>query len=194
MTNRLARLISVITVVPIVAFGVVTALYIAEKGIFSTYWYLFSLLFLSLIPISAYGLKNVFPAYKNSGRSGERKLAFIFGTTSFTLGAVFCFIFKAPDVVKIIFLAYMISSILLSISNAVIKLKASGHACGVSGPLLLIVFFLGYKLWYVFLLLPVVFWARLKMERHTAKELLWGTLIGLLSTAPVIFIFTCKHW
>jgi hypothetical protein len=182
----------VITVVPIVAFGVVTALYIADKGIFSTYWYLFSLLFLSLIPISAYGLKNVFPAYKNSGRSGERKLAFIFGTISFTLGTVFCFIFKAPDVVKTIFLAYMISSILLSISNAVIKLKSSGHACGVSGPLLLIVFFLGYKLWYVFLLLPVVFWARLKMERHTAKELLWGTLIGLLSTAPVIFIFTCK--
>lgn len=185
-------MISVITVVPMVAIGVVTALYIAEKNIFSIYWYLFALLFLGLIPISAYGLKNIFPSYKNSGRDGERKLAFIFGTTSFILGTVSCFILKAPDSIKIIFLAYVVSSILLSISNGVIKLKSSGHACGVSGPLLMVVYFLGYRLCYVFLLLPVVFWSRLKMERHTTTELLSGTLIGLLSTALVLFIFTYK--
>jgi membrane-associated phospholipid phosphatase len=186
-------LISIITVVPIVAAGVVTAIYLADTGVFhNRCWYLFSLVFLTLIPISAYALKAVLPAYKNKGRSGERKLAFIFGTASFVLGTAFCFIFQAPVGVRIIFLSYLISSVLLSISNTVIGLKSSGHACGVSGPFLLLVFFLGFKLWWAFLLLLAIFWSRLKMGRHTIKELLSGALIGFLSTALVIFIFTYK--
>lgn len=192
MTAKLAKLISVITVVPLVAIGVTTLLYINERCLFyhSTSWYLFSLLFLGLIPVSAYGFKNVLPAYKNSGRAGERKLAFIFGTVSFIAGSALCFLFKAPNGVKIIFLAYTLSAVMLSLSNTASKFQASGHACGVSGPLVLFLFFLGYRFWYTFLLLPVVFWARLKIERHTMMELVAGALVGALSTAAVLLILT----
>ncbi|MDV3429060.1 MAG: hypothetical protein LIR50_18870, partial [Bacillota bacterium] len=64
-------------------------------------------------------------------------------------------------------------------------IKASGHACGVMGPVLICIYFLGKYSWFFLLIIPIVFWSRLKMGRHTLRELLLGTSVsfccGLLS-------------
>ncbi|EOD00543.1 hypothetical protein [Caldisalinibacter kiritimatiensis] len=188
MKVKVAKLISIITVVPFIALFILTLLYVSYKSIFANnyLWYLISVIFLTVIPFSAYILKNILPNYKNQGRKGERKLAFVMGVIGQITGTITAFVFDAPKGVKIIFLAYLMSGIVLSFTNGVIKFKASGHACGVSGPLTILIYFLGFRLLYTFLILPIVFWARLVLERHTVKELISGTLIGMLSTIIVL--------
>ena len=192
MKTKLARWISVLTVVPLIAFFILTALFFLKADVFngSFSWYMFSLCFLTFIPVSAYVLKKVLPGFKEKGREGERKLAFIMGVLGYVLGTIFSFIFSAPAGVRGIFLAYLFSGVILSFVNAVVDHKGSGHACGVSGPLTILVYFLGLRLCYTFLILPVVFWSRLQLGRHKTGELFSGTAIGILATLLALTLNT----
>lgn len=189
---KIAKAISILTVVPFVAFALLTILFIQYNFVFnySIGWYIFSLVFLLLIPISAYGLKHIIPKYKNKGREGERKLAFIVALIGYIIGVILCILLKAPSSLLVIFLSYLLSAIVLTFVNKVIKFKASGHACGVSGPMTLFIYFVGIKAWCTIILLPIVFWSRIKMGRHTLKELIAGTFVGILSTLIVIFAYS----
>jgi hypothetical protein len=190
MLMKVARIISIVTVVPFIALFILTLLFIYKGDIFDykTFWYILSLVFLTLIPMSAYPLKEIIPAFKKQGRVGERRLAFIMGVIGQILGVITALAFGAPKGVKIIFLTYLMSGIILSSINGIIGFKASGHACGVSGPIALLVYFTGYRGLYASLILPFVFWARLKLKRHTVSELITGTLVGILACFIVIAI------
>ncbi|WIV11946.1 phosphatase PAP2 family protein [Proteiniborus sp. MB09-C3] len=191
MKLKIAKIISILTVVPVIAFALLIILFRQCSYVFnnSFAWCIFAFLFLFLMPISAYGLKNIIPKYRNKGRSGERKLAFITGVMGYIIGTIVCIIFKAPKGLTTIFLSYLVSGIVLTFVNKVIKFKASGHACGVSGPMTLFIYFVGRKAWYALILLPMVFWSRINMGRHTIKELIAGTIIGIVSTSIVIFTY-----
>ena len=146
----LAKGISILTLVPVIAAASVTWIFVSARESFvSTGWYVYSLLFLTFIPMLAYPLKYLFPSIKSQGRRGERKLAFIMSVIGYVLGTVLCFVLKSPTIVLKIFLAYFFSGVVLSFINKVIKLKASGHACGVSGPNFAFIFYgLGSPLGY----------------------------------------------
>jgi hypothetical protein len=77
----------------------------------------------------------------------------------------------------IIYLTYLISGISLVLLNKVFKIKASGHACGVAGPVFSLIYFLGPWMLFGLLLLPGVYWASLRMDRHDKSELLIGTTV-----------------
>ncbi len=68
------------------------------------------------------------------------------------------------------------------------KIKASGHACGVSGPITLLVNILGIQMIWLFLLMPVVYWSRINLGRHNIVELILGTFIGIVSTLVAVSI------
>jgi hypothetical protein len=190
MKNRICKIISVVSVAPLIALYVLTAIYLHDKSIFGgTLWYVISIVFLTILPISAYILEHVLPAYKGQGRKGERRLAFVMCIVGYVLGTVVSLIFKAPQGVKLLFISYLVSGGLLALINSVIKYKASGHACGVAGPCVALIYFLGIKTWYVILLLIPVFWARISMGRHTFKELISGAAVGMAGTALTILIF-----
>jgi len=190
MAKKLAKWISIITVVPFIGLFVLTTLYFYSANIYnnSFLWYLFSLVFLTVIPILAYPLKNVIPKYKDKGRSGERRLAFILAVIGYISGNIFSFVFNAPKGVKTVFVAYLFSGIILSFVNAVIGHKASGHAAGVSGPFTLLLYFISFKYWYIYLILPLVFWSRLKLGRHKITQLFSGTAVGILATVLALIV------
>ncbi|MFU0801168.1 MAG: AcidPPc domain-containing protein [Xylanivirga thermophila] len=186
--QKLAKFISVLTVVPIMAGATVTWVYFMNRDLFvNPYWYLVCIGFLVIIPILAYPLKNLIPSIKKLGRKGERKLAFIMGVLGYVLGTIVCYVYDAPQIVKKIFLSYLVSGLTLSFFNLVLKIKASGHACGVSGPLTIILYYIGGYAWWAIIVIPMVFWARINLKRHTYKELFLGTTVGALSTAFVLF-------
>ena len=187
--KAIAKSISILTLVPVVAAAIVTWLFIYTRESFvSIWWYLYSILFLTVIPILAYPLKYLIPPIKRQGRKGERKLAFIMSVIGYVLGTVLCFVLKSPFIVRKIFLAYLFSGLVLSFVNKVIKLKASGHACGVSGPLTPLVYFIGWQTIWTILILPIVYWSRKQLGRHTASELAVGTLVGIFSTVFALII------
>lgn len=110
--------------------------------------------------------------------------------TSYIVGTIICIILRAPTNLIIIFSSYLLSAVVLTFVNKVLKFKASGHTCGISGPMTLFIYFIGEKAWYAIILIPIVFWSRIKMRRHTIKELIAGTFVGIVSTVIVIFIYT----
>ena len=76
-----------------------------------------------------------------------------------------------------IYLEYLISGVVIFFINKCFGFRASGHACGVAGPVALMVYFGIKALLPGVLVLALTFWASLKMKRHTAEQLLGGTAI-----------------
>lgn len=85
-------------------------------------------------------------------------------------------------------MAYLFSGAFLSFVNKGLKIKASGHACGISGPITLLINLIGINMLWLYLLMPVVFWARINLDRHTLRELIIGTFVGIGSTLVVVGI------
>ena len=184
MAKKVAKWISIVTVVPFIGLFVLTTLYLLRPAVYGNEfsWYIFSLLFLTFIPLSAYLLKDKIPKYKDKGRQGERRLAFIMAVIGYVSGNVLSFVFNAPNGFKTIFLAYLFSGIILTFINAVVGHKASGHAAGVSGPFTLLLYFISFRYFFIYIILPLVFWSRLKLGRHKIGQLLSGTAIGIIAT------------
>ncbi len=190
MKNKIFKIISVLSVAPLIALYVLTAIYRHDARVFGGgLWYGISIVFLTILPISAYLLEYWLPAYKTRGRQGERRLAFVMCISGYVLGTLASLVLHAPRGVQMIFLSYLVSGGLLTLVNSVFKFKASGHACGTAGPYLPLIYFMGGKVWYVIFLLVPVYWARISMGRHTWKELLSGTAIGMGAAALTMAVF-----
>ena len=178
--QKLAKVISILTVAPLMALLLLSWLYCADPVLFGgLFQYLLAVLFLVVLPIFAYPLQKILPPFRSQGRPGQRKLAFFMAVLGYTLGIVCAAIARAPKTLWLIYLTYFFSGILLTLLNRVTKVRASGHACGVAGPIALLIYMRGAPALPMLLLLPLVYWARLAMKRHTPVDLVWGTLTPL---------------
>jgi len=191
MVYKLAKFISVITVAPFVSVLVLSWMWLANPAYFANHlnWLFISMGLLTLVPISAYLLKYAIPSIREQGRDGERKLAFIMAVLGYLIGVVVCEIFHGPQAVYILFTTYFMSGFTLLLLNRFAHIKASGHACGLAGPTAFLICLLGGSSWFTALLIPAVFWARLKLERHTISELIIGSITGILPAILMIYIF-----
>lgn len=190
MQEKIAYIISAVFVVPIVALMVLLILWYNDPlANFDNniYYLLNSIIFFTVIPISAYVIVRLSPKLKSGGRNAERNMAFIFGILGYILGNLSLLAMKRPTKPMIVlYLSYLISAIILAFINGFLKFKASGHACGVAGPILTLNFFTGFKMAWMFLLIPLVIWSRLVLKRHTMKQLVIGAAVSLVATFLII--------
>lgn len=191
MVKKFGKIISIVTVVPLFALYVNLILYFSQPGVYggSVTWLLICLLCLFAVPLCAYPVSYVVPAIRKKGRDGQRKLAFIFAIIGYAAGFVFCIAAKQPVGTAFILLTYFISGVVLAVFNKFIHIKASGHACGVAAPALMLVIFLGAPALPALLVLPLVFWARISIKRHKLSELFTGTAVGVISLAIAYLIY-----
>lgn len=85
-------------------------------------------------------------------------------------------------------LSYAIATLLFAILTPLVNLSL--HAAGVAGTAVCLVYVFGVWGAPSLLLLPAVFWARLRLGRHTVAELLLGTLVGGGGTWLAFALFT----
>ena len=181
--NHLYKAIRILTLAPILASISLLLLFqlrpdIFPNGVMDLGW---SLFFLGVLPLTAYPLQPFFPPFKNQGREGQRHLAILMAVTGYLGGFIYTQIMHTPWNLLLIFLEYLISGALILLFNKVLKIKASGHACGVAGPLFYLCYFIGCKALWAIPVVFLVYWSSLRMKRHTWSELIWGTFIPLLS-------------
>ena len=69
------------------------------------------------------------------------------------------------------------------------KLKISMHAAAITGFACLLVLIYGYKFIILFLLVPLVAWARIKTRNHTFSQTIAGSVFALLLTFAIYTIF-----
>ena len=191
MKNKIAKIIRIITVPPVMVCVLLLILYFGQTAVFADALQLiWALLFLMIMPVLAYPLSYIIPKVKEKGRPGQRDLAFMLSFIGYGLGLVFVHLSQGSAYLMLVYLTYFASVVILIILNKVIKIKASGHACSITGPLILLVYFLGIKsLPYCVVVYAAVLWSSLARKEHNLKELLWGSLTPVLSLCVALLIF-----
>ena len=113
-----------------------------------------------------------------------RPMVFMLVTTVITLFLLIGL--HTPRFVMILSLAAFGQLIIIFVIT--LKWKISGHAAAVSTFSALCWLFYGSLAGLVFILIPIVIWARLRLKRHTPLQTLGGTVLGLLTLVVTIYI------
>ena len=174
--NKLFKIIRVITVAPIAALITVILLFCFKQGFFvNNVRFAAAVLMLTVLPLSAYLIKP-----KNERRSFQRSLAIVFAVAGYIIGTAYSFLSKCSSGEKVLYLTYLLSGVVIAANSFIFKRKSSGHACGISGPVTLLVYYLSPAYALGYLLLIPVFIASVKMKRHTPHQFISGSIIPIL--------------
>ncbi len=188
---RIAHIIRVVSVPPVMVAILIVLLFTLRDDVFaSTAEMVISLTCLSIVPMLAYPLSVIIPAFKRKGRDGQRSLAMYLSGVSYLAVFIYGFAAGTGNNPKLVYTGYFMSVIILLVANKIFHVRASGHACSVSGPLVYTAYFLG--IWGIVVgafLWGVILWASLYMKRHTLTEFLLGTLTCLVSFGTALIFF-----
>lgn len=188
--KTLAKVTRILTIAPIMALGLILILYFSDLDIFNNYIDLLILILsIVIIPPFAYPIQRKFVIFKGDMRVQERKLAIIFSFLSYIILLIYALFFETTFLYKVVSTTYFISGLLILISSFILKNNASGHMCGVCGPVVLLFYFLGGKWLIAFVLLIFVGWSSLYLKRHTFVQLIRGSLIPIIGLLISIVIF-----
>lgn len=188
MADKLAKIIRVVTVAPIMALFMLLILYFTEPALFGSLLnFILSILFLTVFPLLAYPLQPFIPKYKDKGREGQRTLAMLFAVAGYVGGCLSALLMHAPKSVWIVYSCYLLSGVLITAFNKLLHLRASGHACGAAGPFAILIYFGKIAGYLGVPILAAVFWASLKMKRHTGGQLAGGTLIPIAALCLIVY-------
>ena len=179
--NKLAKFIRVVAIPPTFVVILAVALYFLNPAAFRHIGdLLVTVISLALVPTLAYPLAKILPSFKAKGRASSRSLAFITSAVGYIGGTLYAFLSGATNDLKFIFGGYFVALLALTIFNKIFKLKASGHACGILGPLLYAIYFFGLA-WLIPCAIVgyAVAWASVYRGSHTPKELLLGGMCAI---------------
>ena len=187
--EKIAKILRVVSIPPVVVVFLILILSTFRKDIFRNKLDIFMpILFLGMLPILAYPFQKIIPKYRYLGREFQRKLAFIFASIGYPFALVWSFLSNASHHLVVLCSTYFLSLVFLIFCNKVLRIKASGHSCSIAGPLSMLIYWVDWKVIFLFLIYSVlVFWSSLYLKRHTVKDLIIGVVIGLSSFVISIF-------
>lgn len=180
--DKVSKIIRVITIPSVMATALLTILYVVMPEIFGAlYQYFLSLLFIVVLPVLAYPIQPLVPGFRGRGRDGQRKLAILMSLLGY-IGGILCgVLLKAPLTLVFIYLTYLFSGLFIFIFSKIIRIKASGHACGVAGPIAMLVYLISPWFLFAILILGATYIASLRMKRHTLPELILGSFLPIVA-------------
>lgn len=187
--DKLAKILRVVTLAPLMALVILCILYILRPELFGgALEFGLAVLFLTVFPLLGYPLQPITPYFRKKGREGQRNLAMIFAVVGYIAGCITALCMDAPYGLRFIYFSYLFSGVLLVGCNKICGLRASGHTCGIMGPFALLAVF-GQP--WALLGAPVLAaacWASLHMKRHTAIQLAAGALVPLIALLPAALL------
>ena len=126
----------ILTLPPIV-IGVTLLLMYAPTGLLTRRELLLCEVFLLVIPLAAYPLREIFHIGKDR-RRGQRGTALVCSAVGYLCGFLWSMLTPCSWLVHILFLSYVISIAALLLLNVGFGLRASGHACSTTAPAFLL--------------------------------------------------------
>ena len=191
VADRVASFVRIVTVPPLMVAVILTVLYAVRGALFASLSHLvFSVLFLAVVPGLAYPLSYLIPAIRRKGRSGQRSLAMYLSAVGYLSVVLYGILAQCTEGLRIIHLTYLLSVLLLLVLNKLLHVRASGHACSVSGPILLLCIYVGAVGVAVGILLwMLILWASVRMRHHTPREYLIGSTVPILAYVLSVLFF-----
>jgi hypothetical protein len=189
--RKIAKAVRIVTVPPVLALVLIITVFLRDPALMGNpAQYLAFLFFIVIVPILAYPMQRFTPRYKTRGRQGQRELAFVLAAAGYIGGVVFSLATKATVMAHVIYWTYFISVLLLTLFNRLTPWRASGHACGVAGPIALALYLIGARALPLLLVFAAVIWSSVVLKRHTAAELVLG---GLCSVTAFVIVLACQY-
>ena len=176
-----------LTIPPMLVTALLIVIFFTRDSVFRGVGDLIAaILCLAVVPTLAYPRQPFVPGFRGKGRSGQRSLAFVTSAVGYVVGFLYAFLSGANEEFKFIVTAYLASVVMLVIFNKLLRFKASGHACGVLGPLLFAVYFMGW-MWAIPCAIAsvAVVWSSINLSRHTLKELCLGGMCAMVAFVVV---------
>ncbi|MBP6882536.1 MAG: phosphatase PAP2 family protein [Candidatus Levybacteria bacterium] len=144
-------------------------------------WTLISMFFVMLIGIClGIGVRKGYFTDFDVSRREERPLLFLFVMLVGALYFVSLLYLDAPVVLFILLACIFASVLLLSFINT--KIKASIHVATISAFVITLGLLYGPKYLFLILIVPIVAWSRVKIKRHTVREIIAGASLGISLT------------
>lgn len=176
--TRIAELVSAATRLPLLALPLFMLVGAASDGVAGVLWAL-------LCVFLTTGLSLLYLAYLvRSGRvrdpgkisRGERAGPLWIVAALHSAAWLLVTLLGAPDDLRAVLLSYALATVAFALLTPFLKLSL--HAAGAAGTLVCLLFVFGP--WGLFSapLLPLVWWARTELGRHTRLELAVGALVG----------------
>jgi len=189
--KTVAKIIRGVTVPPVWVAALLCLLYFMRDDVLTNVLdFAVSLLLLAIVPVLAYPLQSAIPALRPGGQQMKRKLAFVLSLLGYSAAFIFSMLREALPNLAYINAVYLSSVILLTLINVISPWRASGHACSVVGPVVLLTGFLGWRaLLPGLFLIALSFWASIYLRRHTVRELLLGSATSVLASILMYPIF-----
>ena len=187
--GRITHLVVRVLTLPPIVTGLTLVLMYAPAGLLTLRELLLCEVFLLLVPLAAYPLREIFHIGRNR-REGQRSTALVLSAAGYACGFIWSLLVPCSWLVHILFFSYVVSVAALLALNAGLGLRASWHACSTTAP----VFLLTWKLHPLFiipflLLIAAVYRSSLKLSRHTLPQLLIGSSISLLACGLSILVY-----
>ena len=174
--DRLAFFVRAVTVPPVMAAVLIITLSLNGTA-FTGYSLPVCLFCLSILPLAAYPLSVMIRTLRNKKRKAQRTLAVCLSVAGYIIATVYTFIERGSVQQKVILITYLVSGILIFAFSGALKIRISGHTCGMSGPVFALCVY--RSPWCAFLMLlqlPVIR-SSLLLKRHTLPELLAGCAV-----------------
>ncbi len=183
-------IVRILSVAPVLAAAMVIVLFVTDRSAFhSPVTFGVMVATLGVLPLLAYPLQRFIPKFKDGGRHAQRTLAMIFAVIGYVLCTVLLLVLGATKAELLICLTYLISGVLILIINKVLKLHASGHGCGVCGPIPVLLVLGLYAAAAIYAVSAVfVCISSVRSKRHTLSEFLGGAAVSVV-TALLLALF-----
>ena len=182
MKQTAARVIRVCTVPPVMAALLLLVLRLpAAHG-----W--MALVFLTVLPCMAYPVCAVIPKLRRGGRKTQRSMAVIFSVAGYAAGLAWS-LWRGGSIERMMYFTYLFTGAVIAVCDRCFAFRASGHAGGTAGPIVMMA--AAVSPWYaaLTLLLAAVWWSSLELGRHTALQLAAGSVIPAVGLALARMIF-----
>ncbi len=186
-----AKLIRILTVPPVMVSVMLLILHFNKTELFGTLSdMMIMLVLLGILPVLAYPAQKIIPGYRKDGREGQRKLAFIMNLIGYSAAFIWAIGSKANTGIMLVCLTYFLSVVMLTVCN-LLHFKVSGHACSVTGPFLILMYFMGKKFVIpIVIVASAIIWSSMVLKRHTLSQLISGIVVCMIAFSVSIGIST----
>ncbi len=176
--TRIAEILSAATRLPLLAVPLFLLVGVAAAGWGGLLWALLCLLLTSVLSLAYLAYLTRSGKVWDPGKilQGERVRPLWVVATLHTGAWAFVTLLGAPADLRAILLSYALATFLFAFLTPITKLSL--HAAGVTGAAVCLVYVFGAWGTLATPAVPLVWWARTRLGRHTALELALGMLVG----------------
>jgi hypothetical protein len=176
--TRIAEILSAATRLPLLAVPLFLLVGVAAAGWKGLLWALLCLLLTSGLSLAYLAYLTRSGKIRDPGKilQGERVWPLWVVAALHTGTWAFVTLLGAPAELRAILLSYALATLLFALLTSITKLSL--HAAGVTGAAVCLVYVFGAWGTLATPAVPLVWWARTRLGRHTALELALGVLVG----------------